>query len=121
MTSSDPAGKPLIGLVGACKSGKSLLKANLARRGYPARHIAQEHSFAPRMWQQIAQPDVLVFMEVSFADTLARGQRWQEADYQEQLRRLAHARAHADLVVNTSQNSPEQILAQVIAFLAERS
>lgn len=111
------AKQPVIGLVGPCKSGKSVLKVNLEQHGYPARHIAQEHSFAPRMWQQIARPDVLIYLNVSFNETVRRGQQWLEQDYLFQLERLQHARKHADLIVDTSKNSPEVVLQTVLEFL----
>jgi hypothetical protein len=37
-----------------------------------------------------------------------------------QQRRLAHARQHADLMVATDQASPDEVLRQVIGFLAQR-
>lgn len=99
-----------IGIVGPCKSGKSVLKAALENLGYEARHIAQEHSSAPHMWRLIANPDFLIFLEVDFQSTLQRGLKWLQSDYANQLERLADARAHADLVIDTSARSPEQVL-----------
>ncbi|MEI2607990.1 MAG: hypothetical protein V9G20_05100 [Candidatus Promineifilaceae bacterium] len=37
----------------------------------------------------------------------------------EQEKRLAHARLHCDLYVDTSTLTPERVLAQVLTFLAE--
>jgi len=107
-----------IGLVGPCTSGKSLLRTNLEAHGFRVKHIAQEHSYVKDMWKKIADPDVLTFLDVSYPKTIQR-RKWdfQEMDYQEQLRRLAHARQHADIYVNTDTLSPEEVLAQVLANL----
>ena len=108
----------LIGLVGPCAAGKSTLAAKLRQLGFRARHIAQEHSYVPYMWQRITNPDVLIFLSVSYENTLRRrSMSWTEAEYQEQLRRLQHAIQHADLVVDTDTLTPDEVLAQVLSFL----
>ncbi|MBU0511729.1 MAG: hypothetical protein KJ638_08520, partial [Chloroflexi bacterium] len=56
----------IIGVVGACGSGKSSLVAGLSEHGYHAHHIAQEHSFVPDMWQRLTKPDVLIFLNISY-------------------------------------------------------
>ena len=114
----DDINRPVIGLVGPCTSGKSLLSVSLEKLGYTVRHIAQEHSFVQDMWKKMTNPDVLVFLDVSYSITHIR-RKWdfQEADYQEQLRRLAHARKHADIYVNTDELSPGEVLAQVLGRL----
>ncbi|MCC7358192.1 MAG: hypothetical protein IT317_01865 [Anaerolineales bacterium] len=114
-----PAG-PTIGIVGPCCAGKTTLARRLQAQGFNARPIAQEHSFAPRMWQQIGHADVLVYLDVSHAVALQRRwMNWQPADLEEQHRRLAHARAHADLYVDTDPLGIEAVLARVTAFLAQ--
>jgi len=107
-----------LGLVGPCTSGKSLLRAKLEARGYRVKHIAQEHSFVKDMWKKLSNPDLLIFLDVSYPTTLRR-RKWdfQEADYIEQLRRLAHARKHADIYVNTDRLSPDEVLAEVLSHL----
>ena len=107
-----------LGLVGPCTSGKSLLCTKLESRGYRVKHIAQEHSFVKDMWKKITDPDLLIFLDVSYPTTLRR-RKWnfQEADYQEQLRRLAHARQHADIYVNTDTLTPDEVLEQVLVYL----
>ncbi len=93
----------------------------LQRAGYSCRHIAQEHSYVPYMWQRITNPAVLVFLDASFAVCTARRRlNWTELDFQEQLRRLEHARQHADLVVPTDNLSIEQVLGRVLGFLSRR-
>jgi thymidylate kinase len=111
----------LLGLVGPCKSGKTTLKRLLEKHGLNVRHIAQEHSYVPDMWQKIAKPDLLVYLEVSYQTTLARSSLgWNTAAFQEQIRRLTHARQHADLVIDTDPLTPEQVAAKVIDFLEQR-
>jgi hypothetical protein len=70
------------------------------------------------MWQRITNPDVLIFLDASFAVCTARRHlNWLEADFLEQLHRLAHARQHADLIIETDALSSDQVLARAIAFL----
>jgi deoxyadenosine/deoxycytidine kinase len=109
-----------VGVVGTCGAGKSTLIRNLQAAGIDARHIAQEHSYVPYMWQRITHPDVLIYLSVSFQEaTRRRFLNWSESDYQEQLRRLSHAFEHADLVVETDGVSPEEIARQVLAYLGK--
>lgn len=116
----DEDGSPVkIGVVGVCGSGKSTLAANLRRLGINIRHIAQEHSYVPYMWQRITNPDLLIFLDVSYPVTMQRRPlNWLPKEYQEQQHRLRHAREHANLYIDTDPLSPEQVLDQVLAFLA---
>lgn len=110
--------QPLVGLVGPCTSGKSAVGDLLAERGYAVRHIAQEHSFVPAMWRLIARPDVLIYLAVSYPETLRRRRwDWTTAEYEEQLRRLANAREHADLFIDTDPLTPEQAADRIVRFL----
>ncbi|MCC6499842.1 MAG: hypothetical protein IT313_06205 [Anaerolineales bacterium] len=114
-----PSTKPLIGIVGPCGSGKSTLMAGLEARGYRCRHIAQEHSYVQAMWQIITKPDVLIYLHSSFeTSTKRRKLDWQEKDYHEQLRRLAHAREHANIIIETDQLTADEVLANTLDFLA---
>ncbi len=111
----------IVGVVGPCGAGKSTLAAGLSRRGIACRHIAQEHSYVQHMWQRLVNPDVLIYLQASFPTcTRRRRLNWVEAEYAEQLRRLTHARQHADLVIETDEIGPEAVLAQALAFLKER-
>jgi hypothetical protein len=108
----------LIGVVGVCASGKSTLVKGLEARGYRTRHIAQEHSYVKDMWKRITNPDLLIYLDVSYPTTIQRHNlNWTEADYAEEQRRLVHAREHADLYVNTDPLSIEEVLEQVIRFI----
>lgn len=86
--------------------------------GYTVRHIAQEHSFAPSMWRMIADPDILIYLDVSFAQASKRGElNWKLADFEEELRRLEHARQHTDCRIHTDDISPQAVFDQVISFM----
>ena len=56
----------IIGVVGPCAAGKTTLVAALREMGYNVRHIAQEHSYVPYMWQRLAKPDLLIYLDVSY-------------------------------------------------------
>lgn len=108
-----------IGVVGPCAAGKTTLVNKLSRLGYEARHIAQEHSYVPAMWQRISNPDRLIYLHVSYPNTLIRRRmNWSDDEYQEQLNRLRHAREHADLIIDTDPLNPEQVLQIVLDYLA---
>lgn len=113
---------PLIGVVGPCGSGKSTLTKMLDTLGYCTRHIAQEHSYVKDMWKRLTNPDTLIFLEASYPVTCRRKNlAWTEADYLEQLGRLADARENADLLIDTDLFSPEQVLALTLAFLQSKN
>jgi deoxyadenosine/deoxycytidine kinase len=108
-----------IGVVGPCAAGKSTLISALRERGYQARHIAQEHSYVKDMWRRITNPDILIYLDVSYPLTLQRRRlSWSEIDYQVQLDRLQDARQNADLYLLTDLLSPEQVAERVLSYLA---
>lgn len=110
---------PVIAVVGPCSSGKSTLVAELAKTGYPARHVAQEHSFVPDMWRKLTKPDILIFLDVSYTISKQRQgiSEWPSSIYQKQVERLRHAREHADFFLNTTDLTPEEVLQKVLSFL----
>ncbi len=117
---NEPA-TPLIGVVGPCGAGKSTLIRGLESHGYRCRHIAQEHSFAKQMWKVISKPDILIYLDCNFENsTLRRKLNWQPADHEEQLRRLAHAREHADITIDTNTLDESGVLAQALDELKKR-
>lgn len=72
------------------------------------------------MWQKIAQPDILIFLDASFPVSTARARLvWRKQDHDEQLRRLAHARQHANVVIDTDDLTPEQVLQKALEYLKE--
>jgi cytidylate kinase len=108
----------LIGVVGPCGAGKSTLVANLQNCGLQARAIAQEHSFVPSMWQRLTNPHVLIYLDVSYENTVQRRKLdWTVDEYSQQLHRLRHARAHADIYIDTNPLSPQQVLENVLSTL----
>jgi thymidylate kinase len=114
--------KPLIGVVGPDAAGKSTLIAGLTRLGYRTRHIAQEHSFVKDMWQRLTNPQILIFLDVSYSTSCHRRRLdWTEADWQEQQERLSHARANADLYLDTDKLTAEQVLNRVVEFIKKGS
>jgi cytidylate kinase len=113
--------KILIGVVGPCGSGKSTLIAGLAPLGYRTRHIAQEHSYVKDMWQRLTNPDLLIFLDASWTVTCQRRSLdWTEAEWQEQQFRLRHARANADLYLDTDELTIEEVAERVVEFVRER-
>lgn len=115
-----PSKSLLIGVVGPCGSGKSTLIIGLNQHGYTCRHIAQEHSYVPAMWQIITKPNLLIYLHASFQVSTARRKlNWLESDYTEQLRRLSHAHAYANIIINTDDLTPSQILQQTLDFLKD--
>ena len=112
------ATSPLIGIVGPCGAGKSTLVTNLMQAGYSTRHIAQEHSYAPDMWQRISHPDLLIYLDVSYPNTIKRRSLdWTEDEYLEQIHRLRHARQHADLYLDTNPLNQTEVLKAVLTWL----
>ncbi len=109
---------PLVGVVGPCGAGKSTLVTALRNRRIRAHEVVQEHSYVPAMWQLITRPDLLIYLGVSRQEAQRRKGREMPVAYWRKLTdRLAHARAHADLVVETDPLTPEAVLAQVLSFL----
>jgi cytidylate kinase len=108
----------LIGIVGPCGAGKSTLANGLKEHGYSARAIAQEHSYVPSMWQQLTNPEVLIFLQASYlVGARRRKMTWTEAEWEEQQRRLGHARENANFSLDTDPLGIEAVLQTVLDFL----
>jgi GTPase SAR1 family protein len=102
-------------VVGPCGSGKSTLVTALTQHGYTARAVAQEHSAVPTLWQHGGTPAVLVYLEAERGTiSRRRGADFPAWLLRQQRRRLASARVHADLVIQTDQATPGQVLARVL-------
>jgi hypothetical protein len=109
----------LVGVVGPCSSGKSTLARRLRADGYQVKEIRQEHSAVPDMWQRLTNPTVLIYLDVSMEvgaarEGLSRPSSWW---VDERVRRLAHAREHCDLYIDSSSLTPDQVHARVRAAL----
>lgn len=112
---------PRVALVGPCGAGKSTIAERLRALGLDARMPAQEHSGVPDMWRKLLAPDLLVALDapnevlrqrrpgVGLSDDLLARER----------QRLHHARAHADLRLDSSELSPDEIVAVVLREIEE--
>ena len=113
---------PLIKVVGVSAAGKSTLVAVLEQLGVRARCTGQEHSYVKDMWRRLHPPDILIYLHADLPTQLSR-RPWgpyTEASHRVELERLAHARAHADLVVETSPMTKQEVLRTVRRFLDDR-
>jgi thymidylate kinase len=108
-----------VAIVGPCTSGKSTLIPALNSAGFEGRQPAQEHSLAPDMWQRLTKPDILIYLDVSYA--AARQRRpYHDGGPQrlaQQHQRLAHAHQNCDYYLDTSELTPEEVRENVLAFL----
>jgi chloramphenicol 3-O-phosphotransferase len=71
------------------------------------------------MWRRIIHPDVLIYLDVSMEvgaqrEGLARPSSWW---LDERATRLAHARQHCDLYIDTTGLTPEEVHVRVRAFV----
>ena len=86
---------------------------NMAERDY-----LSYHRLFDLVVGSLPRPDLLIYLGASFPVSTARRRLdWQEREYQEQLRRLAHARDHAHLFIDTDNLTPDQVLQKALAFL----
>ena len=107
-----------IAVVGVCASGKTLLVDELRVHGYDARQCAQEHSYVADMWQRLSRPEVLVYLDASLPIIRCRRKIDYGARYLEtQRQRLAHARKHCHVYLDTDSLDGKQVLSWVIAAL----
>lgn len=101
----------ILGVVGPCAAGKSTLVEQLRGCGYQVKHIAQEHSYVQDMWAQIAQPDILIYLDVSYETSCERTHStWSQKMFMDQVERLNHARENADLYIDTNERTPAEVL-----------
>lgn len=115
-----PPKSNLIGIVGPCSAGKSTLMRNLQGKGYICRHIAQEHSYVPKMWQKLVNPLVLIYLDVSYEVSLQRRPlNLSLSEFDEQKRRLMHAYQNADIYLFTDSLSPEEVYKKILASFEE--
>lgn len=118
---SDPPRKDtVLGIVGPCSAGKSTLIGYLQEMGYICRHIAQEHSYVPDMWLKIVNPTALIYLDVTYQTSLRRRHlNLSPREFEEQNKRLAHARQNAHIYVNTDPLPPKQVFQLVLKSLQE--
>jgi len=112
--------RALIGIVGPCSAGKSTLVAGLKKRGFNAKQISQEHSYVKDMWQRRSSLDTLIFLQVSYPTAQERRKlNWSSKEYETQQHRLKNARQHADFYLETDGLTPEEIIDEVLRFIAK--
>lgn len=106
-----------IAIVGVCASGKTTLVAGLRKAGYDAYNVAQEHSCVHDFWNK-HHPDILVMIDATLPTIRKRRVvYWGQDRIDTQHKRLADARAHADLYLQTDAYSADAVREQVIAFI----
>lgn len=111
----------LIGVVGPCSAGKSTLIGKLKEKGYRCRHIAQEHSYVPDMWQRLVAPLVLIYLDVSYHVSMRRKRlNMSPEDFEEQIARLDHARHNADIYLQTDPLTPGEVFEAILDDLEAR-
>lgn len=110
---------PLIKVVGVSAAGKSTLVNNLRSRGYHARPVSQEHSELPELWRKIRPPARLIYLEIDLPTQRERRPdvAWNPEWLATEERRLAHARRHADLILDTCGMQAEEVLQRVLDWL----
>jgi hypothetical protein len=115
----EPASLPVIKVVGLSGSGKSTLVQGLREAGYMARPVSQEHSSVPDLWAQFDRTAVLIYLSVSLEEQVRRRPEvsWTAAAWEEEEARLAHAKEHADLRIDTSALNAKQVLLLALVYL----
>jgi hypothetical protein len=108
-----------IAIVGVCASGKTTLVSGLRAAGFNAYNVAQEHSGIHRFWDK-HHPDLLVMIDATLpAIKKRRLVYWDEERLTVQHARLADAREHANLYLQTDTLDAAQVLARVIGFIKQ--
>jgi GTPase SAR1 family protein len=112
--------KPIrVVVVGPCASGKSTLAERLRARGIDAYVCAQEHSEVETLWLHLG-PEVVIALDVDLTTVRARrGADWPEAIFREQRRRLAAARAAADVVIDTAAHDADATVDAALRALSQ--
>lgn len=109
---------PRVALVGHCAAGKSTVVTLLVEQGIDAYAVAQEHSIVHDLWSH-QQPNIVVFLDVSLEALRTRKANpdWPEWIYAEQNDRLAHARHHAHITIDTDDEPADLVVAEIMEFL----
>lgn len=117
----NPSAIGRISVVGPCASGKSTVVRALRMHGYDAHATSQEHSDVAKLWQR-RDPALLIALQADLESVRLRRRnpRWSRAIWLAQQTRLADAFAHADYVTDTSRRSANEVVSDVLDFLASR-
>ena len=75
----------------------------------------------PSMWQRLTNPDILIYLDVSMEEAARReGLDKPSAWWPEEREvRLAHARQHCDLYLDTTHLSPQEVLERILSYLED--
>lgn len=104
----------LIAVVGVCTSGKTTLVNELRDLGYNAVNVAQEHSHVPYLWS-LRRPDFLVLLDCTYETARKRRLIYWGADrLEEQRKKLAHARQHCNLFIQTDDLTIAEVRQRVV-------
>lgn len=108
-------------VVGVCASGKTTLVQNLTRMGIEAYNAAQEHSQIKQLWKK-KQPDILVMLDATL-ETLRTRRKipWGEERLIAQRERLADAREHADLFIQTDRLTKEEVAQVILDYIRRKN
>ena len=106
-----------IAVVGVCASGKTTLVKGLKDAGYGAYNVAQEHSGIHNFWNK-HHPDILVMIDATLP-AIKRRRRvyWDQERLDVQHKRLADAKAHANLFIQTDAYNADEVREQVIDYI----
>ena len=97
-------------MAGVCGSGKSTLVDGLKKHGYHVHTVAQEHSYAPHMYE-MTQPDYIILLDCSLLTIKSRRNvPWGKELLSEQRNRLRKLKENCDLYINTDNKTPQQVL-----------
>lgn len=106
-----------IAVVGVCASGKTTLVKGLKDAGYDAYNVAQEHSGIHNFWNK-HHPDILVMIDATLpAIKKRRLVYWNQERLDVQHKRLADAKAHANLFIQTDAYNADEVREQVIDYI----
>ncbi len=77
----------------------------------------------PSMWQRLTHPDILIYLDVSMAEAARREGLDKSSSWwiEEREVRLAHARQHCDLYIDTTHLSPKEVLDRILSYLEDRT
>lgn len=108
-------------VVGVCASGKTTLVQNLTRMGIETYNAAQEHSQIKQLWKK-KEPDILVMLDATLATIRARRKiPWGEERLIAQRERLADAREHADLFIETDHLTKEEVVQVILDYIGRKN
>ncbi|MFD3165545.1 hypothetical protein [Herpetosiphon sp. NSE202] len=105
-------------IVGPCAAGKTTLRQGLETHGIQARVIAQEHSGIRGLWRK-HQADYVIYLDVDLPAVHERGRPTFPAWlHNQQQQRLQEARDAADIYLDTTKHSINDVLRRVLSVIS---